>query len=181
MSAMTLPVILETERLRLRPHVLSDFDAVADLWSHQTVVDYIMPGPLARSEAWTRLLRYVGHWALLPFGYWVVEDKETSAFVGEVGFADWKREITPSVEGLPEIGWVLSPAAQGRGFAREAVRAALTWADRHIAADETVALINPDHHISLRLARDVGFTVSESTVMNERPVQILRRPLVSLL
>jgi hypothetical protein len=31
------------------------------------VIEYIVPGPLTRSEAWTRLLRYVGHWAMLPY------------------------------------------------------------------------------------------------------------------
>ena len=42
--------------------------------------------------------------------------------MGEVGFADMKREITPSLEGMPEIGWALMPVAQGKGIASEAVK-----------------------------------------------------------
>jgi hypothetical protein len=34
---------------------------------------------------------YIGHWALMGFGYWVIEEKATGEFVGDVGFADFKR------------------------------------------------------------------------------------------
>ena len=41
--------------------------------------------PATREEAWARLLRYAGHWALLGYGFWLVEDRTTGSFVGEVG------------------------------------------------------------------------------------------------
>jgi RimJ/RimL family protein N-acetyltransferase len=72
-------------------------------------------------------LRYVGHWSWLGFGYWLVEEKTSGQFVGEVGFADYKREIEPSIDDVPEIGWVLVPAMYGRGYATESVRAAIDW------------------------------------------------------
>ncbi len=167
--------IVETARTRLRPHRLSDFEDMAALWAEPAVVAHIMPGPLARSEAWTRLLRYVGHWALLPFGYWVVEDRQSGEFLGEVGFADWKREIVPSIEGLPEIGWVLKSAAQGRGLATEAVVAALAWADANIAARQSVALINPAHEVSIAFARKVGFGAPETAAFRDGSILLFRR------
>ena len=171
--------IFETERTRLRPHRFSDLDDVAALWGEPSVVEHIMPAPLARSQAWTRLLRYVGHWAMLPYGYWVVEDKQTGAFLGEVGFADWKREVAPSVEGLPELGWIIKPSAQGQGLATETVMAALDWADRHIDAKETVALISPGHATSARIARKVGFGDPETGLFGTEPIHIYRRRLLS--
>ena len=55
--------------------------------------------------------------------FWALVEKATGAFAGDLGFAEFKREIEPSIQGVPEIGWVLAPHAQGKGYATEAVRA----------------------------------------------------------
>src|ERR1035438_8327810 len=123
--------VLHTERLKLRGHRLDDFIASAAMWADPNVTRHIggqplteeeadpnvtrhIGGqPLTEEEAWTKFLRYVGHWALLGFGYWVVEEKATGSFVGEIGFADYKRDLEPSLHDKPEIGWVLAPRSQG--------------------------------------------------------------------
>ena len=116
----TAPVI-ETERLRMRGHRRGDFDSCFRLWSDPGVTRYISGQPCSREEVWARFLRYVGHWSLLGYGYWVVEDRASGSFLGEAGLADFKRGIGPGFDGAPEIGWVLAPAAQGAGVATEAV------------------------------------------------------------
>src|SRR4051794_8967766 len=80
MSARVLAPILETARLRLRGHGLDDFPQSATMWADPKVVRYIRPTPFTEEETWARLLRYVGHWALLGDGFWVVEDKNTGEF-----------------------------------------------------------------------------------------------------
>src|SRR5579864_5518349 len=92
--ALEVPV-LETERLRLRGHRLEDFVQSAAMWGDPKVTQYIGGKPLTEEECWTRLLRYAGHWSLLGFGYWVAEEKASGNFVGEVGFADYKRDLQP--------------------------------------------------------------------------------------
>src|SRR5690606_33908019 len=101
---------------------------------------YIGGRPFTHEEVWSKLLRYAGHWALLGFGYWVVREAPSGRFVGEVGYADFKRDFTPSLDGAPEMGWVLTPGAQGQGFAAEAVRAAMRWADQKWPGGRTVCL-----------------------------------------
>ena len=54
--------------------------------------------PFAAEDVWSKLLRYAGHWALLGFGYWAIEEKSSGRFVGEAGFADFKRAIEPSFD-----------------------------------------------------------------------------------
>ena len=95
--------VLETQRLKLRGHHLDDFVNVAAMWADPNVTKQIRDQPFTHEETWTRFLRYVGHWALLSFGYWVVEDKQTGEFLGEVGFADYKRDLRPSLEGVPKL------------------------------------------------------------------------------
>src|SRR5580704_11459573 len=126
--------ILETERLKLRGHRVEDFVACAAMWAEPAVTRHIGGRPFAEDESWTRLLRYVGHWALLGFGYWVVEEKVTGSFVGEIGFADYKRNVAPSIKDKPEIGWAFVAQSHGKGYGTEAVRAAIAWGDRHFGS-----------------------------------------------
>ena len=81
-----MPVVpmLETERLILRGHRLEDFDDSFALWSDPKVTRYTGNKPASREEVWNRLLRYVGHWALLGYGFWNVRERGSDRFVGEV-------------------------------------------------------------------------------------------------
>jgi RimJ/RimL family protein N-acetyltransferase len=114
--------VLETERLKLRGHRLEDFIHSAAMWADPRVTQHIGGKPLTEEESWTRFLRYVNHWSLLGFGYWVVEEKATGNSLGEVGFADYKRDIEPSLKGVPEIGWGFASQAHGKGYASKVVR-----------------------------------------------------------
>ena len=148
--------VLETERLRLRGHRLDDYASCAAMWADPVVTRHFGQ-PLSGEESWNRLLRYVGHWALLGFGYWVVEEKATSAFIGEVGFADWKRNIEPSLGEMPEIGWVLASPSHGKGYATEAVRAAIAWGEGHFGESRTACIIDPGNLPSIRVAEKCGY------------------------
>ena len=154
---MTVPV-LETARLRLRPHRREDFDAVAAMWADPLVTPFIGGGkPSTREESWARLLRYGGHWPLLGFGYWVIEEKVSRRFAGETGFADFLRDLTPSFGDSPESGWVLASWARGRGYATEAVQAAVGWADANLSAPRTVCMISPENGASISVAHKTGY------------------------
>jgi RimJ/RimL family protein N-acetyltransferase len=91
----------------------------------------------------------------MGYGYWAAVEKNSGIFVGELGFAEFKRAVDPPIA-HPELGWVLSPSFQGRGLATEAVRAALAWADAQ-GWPKTACLINPDNLASIRVAEKCGF------------------------
>lgn len=122
-------VVLETDRLILRPPQQADFDDIHAMWSDINVVRHVTGNAFTKEEAWARLLRSAGHWSLMGFGYWVVSEKRSGKFVGEVGFGQFKRGIDPAFDEAPEIGWMLTAESQGQGYGTEAVRAALRWAD----------------------------------------------------
>jgi len=147
------------------------------MWSDPAITRYTIGSPSPRQRTWTRLLAYRGHWALLGFGYWAVEEKATGRFVGELGFAEFKREIQPSIEGTPELGWALISQAQGKGYATEALRAAVAWGDSHFGPVRTVCLIHPDNHPSLRVADKLGYKELLRTSIDGMPeVMFLRLP-----
>ncbi|MDQ4086742.1 MAG: GNAT family N-acetyltransferase [Pseudomonadota bacterium] len=139
------------------------------------VVRFLGAAPLSREETWRRLLCAPGLWALLGYGYWVAERLEDSAYLGQLGFADFKRAMEPSIEGLPEIGWIFAPHAQGQGYATEAVAAALRWVDEVLRAPETVAIIAPDNAASIRVAEKNGFNERSDAIYRGEPILVVRR------
>src|ERR1019366_5504821 len=149
-----IPVI-ETERLILRGHRKEDFRDCAEMWA--------------------RLLRYVGHWEWMGYGFWAIEEKATGAFAGELGFAEVKREMEHPIQGVPEIGWVLAPRTHGQGYATEAVRAVVVWGDRHFDSARTVCLIHPDNLRSVHVAEKCGYKELERTTYKGQPALIFER------
>ena len=166
-SAAMVPAI-DTARLELRGHRREDFSDCLALWADLQVTRYISGRPSTEEEVWARLLRYVGHWAVLGFGYWVVREKGTGRFVGEVGLADFRRQIEPPFNGAPEAGWVLAPWAQGRGLATEAVRAVLAWGGVHLGG-RTVCMIDPANLASIRVAQKCGYKEFARTTYKGEP------------
>lgn len=166
---------LETDRLILRGHTQEDFAASAAMWGDIAVTRHISGRIFTPEECWGRVLRYVGHWALLGFGYWVLARKSDGAFVGEAGLADYRRAIDSAHAGLPEIGWVVTPAFQGQGFAGEAVAAITKWGDAHFRGGKTMCIIDADNTPSLRVAAKAGYKPVEVVSYMGNDVQLFVR------
>ncbi|MGF1480434.1 MAG: GNAT family N-acetyltransferase [Cyanophyceae cyanobacterium] len=144
-------VILKTNRLLLRLFREEDFEEYAALFSQPEVVQYLGNGaPLSRVVAWQSLASQLGHWQLRGYGMWAVEERDSQAFVGRIGFFD--------AEGWPgfELGWVLKPAYWGRGYATEGAKIALNYAFDYLDQKRVLSLIHPDNIRSIRVAERLG-------------------------
>jgi RimJ/RimL family protein N-acetyltransferase len=170
-----LTPVLETERLRLRAHKAADFAHCLAMWVDPEIVRYTIRDPSPPQRTWQRILAYRGHWEIMGYGYWAVEEKASGLYIGEIGFADFKRDILPSIEGLPEIGWALVSQAHGKGYATEALKAALVWGDSHLDSTRTVCIIHRDNHSSFRVAEKLGFSSIFRAASLEEPDTILVR------
>ena len=167
---------LATERLVLSRHTLDDFEDCAAMWGDPEVTRYIGGHPSSREDVWSRLLRYAGHWSVLGFGYWAIREKSSGSFAGEIGFADFKRDIEPSFQGAPEIGWALARWAHGRGYATEAVCAAHAWGDTRFEGMRTVCMIAPENAPSIRVAEKTGYREFARTTYKTKPTILFERP-----
>ena len=96
--------------------------------------------------------------------------------VGQIGFADFKRDMKPSIEGEPELGYVFAPSVHGQGIATEACAAALAWADRNLDAPSYPAIISPENEASIRLAERLGFKREPDAVYRGEKIALFRRP-----
>ena len=179
MRDITLPKgpipTLETERMRLRPHRLQDLDACVAMWADPIVTRHIGGKPFTREETWSKIMRYAGHWALMGFGYWAAEDKATGAYLGEGGFAEFRRDVRPPIEGMPEVGWALVPSAHGKGLATEAVRAMCAWGDQNFGSTPTVCMIDPENIASAWVAKKGGYLEFLRATYKVHPTMLYRR------
>ena len=141
----------ETERLVLRMYRLSDFEAHYKLSTDPDVMRYLIGGqPLSRFEAWRHMAYLVGHWELLGYGHYAVEEKASGRFIGRIGFTN--------PDGWPgfEIGWTLAPEFHGKGFATEGARFLLQYAFNEMDRDHVISVIHRDNKPSIRVAERLG-------------------------
>jgi RimJ/RimL family protein N-acetyltransferase len=167
--------ILETPRLRLRGHRADDLAPAVAIWGDPRVYRYITGEPLSEQDVWMRLLRYSGLWDFLGYGYWAVELRETGGYVGQLGFADFRRSLPGFDGGIPEAGWVLDAACAGRGLATEAMRAACAWLDAKERHPRSFCVIDPRNEASLRVAHKLGYRHEQDSSLGGEPVGVFVR------
>ena len=150
-------MLLETDRLILRMWRNEDFAAYEKMCADPEIMKYLGGRTFDRLEAWRHMAFLVGHWQLLGFGHWAVEEKESGKFIGRLGF------LNP--EGWPgfAIGWTLAREAWGKGYATEGARRALDYAFHDLNKDHVISLIHPENKNSIRVAERLGETLEGQT------------------
>ena len=112
------------------------------------------------------------------FGNWAVAEKVTDAYVGAVGFIERMRvRDDEDLVGMPEMGWMFASGFAGRGYATEAVGAALDWAVGFFRAGRVLAVVAPENLGSLRVAEKCGFKELRRGLSLGRPRVFLERAL----
>lgn len=150
--------VLTTDRLRLTVPEDSDVDAVFEIHSdprtYQHRPDLVMR---SRTEAVELLRQWQSHWADDGIGYFVV-----STDPGEViGFAGVRRSEEDG-DAVLNLYYRFAPRSHGHGYAMEAARAAVEWAQGVHPKLPVVALIAPQNIASARLARKLGMYREEA-------------------
>jgi RimJ/RimL family protein N-acetyltransferase len=153
---------------------LSDYPDMAAMWADADVVTHLGGRVRDAQDAWFAHLRNRGLWDLLGYGYWIVRERRTELFVGEVGFADFKRGLDPDISGNPEAGWVLAKSAWGKGYATEANIAAHAWLDE-TRPGRSSCIINPDNPASIRVAEKLDYREIGPTDYRGEPVLLFER------
>ncbi len=153
---LEIPTV-ETGRLVLRGHRMSDFDAYCAMWADPVVTRFIGGRGRTREETWIRFLRHAGMWHHIGFGFWAIEEKTSGGLIGEGGFHELRRDMEPSLEGTLEMGWCLLPEAHGKGYATEAIAAMQQWGAANFPGTPITCFIDPENAASIRVAEKAGF------------------------
>ena len=166
---MNVPV-LETERLILREYRLADFPFHAAIWAHPRTTRDFGGYVFDEENCWLRFMRNWGQWELFGYGLWALEHKEGGNYSGAVGFIQARRTMNIPYRDAPEAAWMVAPDLHGQGLAREAMTAALGWADAHVEAPQTWCMINPENQISQKVASRFGYARAQDGTYKDKPM-----------
>lgn len=142
------------ERVRLRPFEERDLDAMAAYRGDAEVCRYLPFDPQTADDIRRRNGALMGRTTLEGENGGVmlaVERLDDDLVIGDLVLF----HLDPAA-GSAEIGWVMSPAASGRGLATEAVRALIGTAFEVYGLRRLVARIDPDNARSVALAERLG-------------------------
>ena len=145
---------IETERLCLRAPIAGDRDGYIELLSSEAVRRYL-GGPRCSREYAAKHLPAV---PTSRAGEFAVES--TGTFVGTVNIdrRDPERPGHVRAEGNEiEVSYTFLPLHWGKGYATEAVEAAIAWAETACAGEPIVACTQMANTASVRVATRVGF------------------------
>lgn len=168
--------MIETSRLKLRLHKLEDFEFSHALWNQPRVYQYISKKPSSVQQSWGRLYNYLGHWQIRGYGYFLVEEKISGTPIGEMGLADFQRDLTPSPNLPYEAGWVIHPEFHGKGFANEALEAILRWNNERVGPQPYWCMIDAKNTASIKLAAKFEFNLTNEAIYNGEKISVFVSP-----
>ncbi|WP_224813631.1 GNAT family N-acetyltransferase [Hasllibacter sp. MH4015] len=147
---------LETERLILRAPEARDLDALAPFVMSDRA-SFVGGGSDAdRGDAWRVLATLSGHWHLRGYGVYVIVPKGSDTAIGSMG--PWNPEGWPE----PELSWTIwDAAAEGQGFAFEAMIEIRRYVYDVLGWDTAVSYIDPANTRSIALAERMGCVIDE--------------------
>lgn len=160
--------ILETERLRLRELEPSDVDDLREMLADEEarrVFARVVHMP-DYAERWVarNLKRYAedGH------GLWALETKAEGAFAGDCGIT--YQQVGD--ERLLEVGYHLTLAARGKGYATEAASACLRHAFERLGATRVVSIVAVDNPASAKVAERIHARRQEGLERFDHPIYL---------
>lgn len=144
--------------------------------SHPDTARFLGPREGA-ADHFQRFARNAGSWWLYGYGAFVLRLRGTGTIIGNGGvFHSW-RGLGADFDDKPEAGWIVRHDHVGRGFAHEAMTAALAWFEHTHGAQPVVCMIDPANRPSLALAERLGFAaLREAALPDGAPVLLLARP-----
>jgi RimJ/RimL family protein N-acetyltransferase len=148
--------VLESARLRLRPHGIEDFELLHALTVPPATRTFLTGEP-SREESYKRLLTTIASWHLFGYGTFAVIERASGDYVANCGLFRLERDLDPPFGGEPEAGWIVAHDRWGRGYAVEAMSTILSWFDAASAVRRTVCMISPGNRASENVAAKLGY------------------------
>jgi RimJ/RimL family protein N-acetyltransferase len=144
--------VLETDRLILRRLSADDAEFVLELVNDPAWLRFIGDRGVRTLDDAREYIRKgpVDSYSRLGFGLYAVEQKEGGSPIGICGLV--KRDFLDDVD----IGFALLPAFRGKGYAREAARATMSYAREVVGLERIVAITSADNDASARLLEEIG-------------------------
>ena len=138
----------ETDRCLIRELSLSDLPALYELYAKPGMTDYVEPLYDYETELEYQKSYIENMYGFYEYGMWLVFSKETGKLIGRAGLEH------------DELGYMIAPELQNRGYATEVCRFIIDYARENTDFEELYCRIDERNEASVRLAKKLGFTNS---------------------
>lgn len=147
-----IPVeIARTDQLLIRETIDSDISELYRIGTDQAVRKYIAPMQPTLEEEIVYTKAYVKHmYAFYDFGLWTVLEKDAygqERVVGRAGLFPSER-----LAGQIEMGYMIAPECQGKGYGKEAAETVLRYAFNVLDLEEVHLFVEKENKASVKLA-----------------------------
>lgn len=170
-----MTVELTTDRLILRQPVTENYEALYHLTEPAAMRVHLGIDNPNRADSYARMLRNVGSWTLYGYGVFMVHEAESGDFIGTCGLFPSYRGLGEDFDDKPEAGWIIAEAHWGKGYAVEALSAAIDWFEAAHGAQRTVCMISPGNIASVRVASRLGYTYYATRDHMGSPIDLFER------
>ena len=156
---------IETSRLRLRPFVASDLDALFSYQSRDDVTRYLLWGSRSRDEVRHALELKMAATAIRSEGDFLALAAESTA-TGEI-VGDIVLGLVSEVSAHGEIGYIVHPDHHGNGYATEMARPLLRIAFEDLGLHRVTGALDARNAASARVLEKLGMRREAHLVEND--------------
>jgi ribosomal-protein-alanine N-acetyltransferase len=164
---------VETERLVCARTIPEHLDDLGRLLRNPLVAKTLTAtgDPASDAEVLASLEAKVEHWDQHGYGFWMLYDRVTGAFVGRGGL---QRTVATGDDEV-EIGWAIVPERWGEGLATELALASIEAGFGTLGLEQLIAFTLVGNAASRRVMEKAGFIYERDFQHVGRPHVLYRR------
>lgn len=177
-----MQIILESERLLFRPHLITDLDDYCNMEMDSNVRRYVGGYPRSRENAEQRFPKnQLEKMSTDRLALWATVLKTENVYIGRCGLVPHFNADGGSISGEAALGYYIAPRYWHHGFATEAGRAFIHFGFNELALKRIVATVEKGNDASMHVLQKLGFSIAHTeeglrtflhyTLQNSTPAQ----------
>ena len=165
-----LPVTIATTRsLLIREFSMDDMPQLFALYQNESNLQYVYQREYDYDLLCDKFSSYIKNiYPFYDYGLWAVTLKETGEVIGEFGLQCNQIDKITEIE----LGYILHPDYQGKGYAGQAIRAIFRYARDVLFFDRIVAVIHPKNQASIQVALKCGMHYEKDILFHNEIFQL---------
>lgn len=155
-------MILETERLIIRPFCHDDIAPLAKISADPDVMRYIGGGVQSYEAIEKRVAHYIKCYETKHYSLFAVIEKESDTFIGFCGLIDQQVDGKNYVE----LGYRFAKSHWNKNLATEAASKVKEFSFDTLKLNEIISIIQPKNRASIRVAEKIGMKPKAKTIFH---------------
>jgi ribosomal-protein-alanine N-acetyltransferase len=159
-----MSILIETQRLQLKPCHIEDILQVHQLWTNEQIRYYLFDNRIiSLAEAQTFIADSLSNFEQYGYGIWLVFLQKHNHLVGFAGFLGTE-------EAVPSLIYGIAPDFWGNGYGTESAQAVLCYALEKLSLPKVIADVDEPNLASVRVLQKLGMKETKRAVISGNPL-----------